>query len=149
MDEDLSKRIMANASLLFADASQRRRFGLPDNKENEDPSLPFGTLHWLRNPSGSLSTSNHETSFNSDIRRKASDPLSVSSHTSLFQTKNYRKPSPPKKAKVTTPTPTKRKTRSTKSWRRPMRRGSTDTSINIAERTMHLEHELTHYTPKN
>ena len=179
MDGDLPKRTMRAASLLFADASQRQRFGLPDIKENDDPaSLPFGTLHWLRNPSGSLSTSNHETSFNSGIHRKASDPFSVSCHTrslfqtpnyrkpsppkkakvetptptkqrSLFQTPNYRKPSPPKKAKVKTPTPTKQKKKSTKSRRRPMRRGGTDTSINIAERTKYLENAFTHYTPTN
>merc|ERR1711957_428241 len=106
---------MRATSLLFADASQRQRFGLPDIKENDDPaSLPFGTLHWLRNPSGSLSTSNRETNFNSDIHRKASDPFSVSCHTrSLFQTPNYRKPSLPKKGKVKTPTPTKQKKKST------------------------------------
>jgi len=147
MDEDLPEGTMANSSLLFANASERRRFGLPDTKENEGV-LPFGTLHWLRKSSDPLSVSNHENFFLSDIRRPPLDPLGVSYHASPLQMSINCKPSPPKMTKNSLATSKKSTKRRTSGRCRPMRRGSTESSISITDQIPYLEKNLTHFIPK-
>ena len=184
MDQDLPKKTIGDSSLLFADQSQRRRLGLPNFREDEAPSLPFGTLHWLRktsNPlffgekiedtrlrlfdrdennapklpfgtpiwshkisSDPLSISNHKRVVRK--RRKIPDPLSVSCHASLLSGNNYCKHSPPTTVKFLSVTPKSTK-ELTDCRRRPMRRGSTDNSLNIAELAARLEKELTFFMP--
>jgi len=186
MDEDLPRNTIGNSSLLFANTSQRRRLGLPDFQANEGPSLPFGTLHWLRKTSSSLSVGeNHEDvtleldlvsrnennvqtlPFDSKIslhkrssdplgisnhrkvvwsRRKTSDPLSVSCHANLPTGNIYNKRSPTTKIKLFSMTSKSMKEK-TVYRRRPMRRGSTDTSFSITELAARMENQLTFFIP--
>lgn len=138
MDIDLPKRTSADASLLFADASQRRRFGLPQIEEDGDSSLPFGTLHWMHKAPNCLSVSNHEHTSNIDVQRKPFDELSQSCHTWSFQKrKNCTAPT----TKVVEPKVSTKRT-DTNNRRRPMTRGSTETTISIAKRAACLENEF-------
>jgi len=143
MGNDLPKRTVTDASPLFADTSHRRRFGLLHGKEKEEPSLPFGKMHWMRKTSDPLSVSNHENFFRSGIRRKRSDPLSVSCHARTFQRINHWKPSPAKEA--VNHSKTISTNQNTGGRRRPMRRGNTDTSIRVDEQTAFLQGKLTLY----
>ena len=116
---NLPKRTIANASLLFADASQRQRFSLPSSIEDE-PSLPYGTLHWLNK--------------SVDV---PSDPLDL-------QRKRYGKLVLAKKIKMATSNgQTLRSSR-----RRPMRRGSTDISTSVAKQATRLEKKVLLITVK-
>ena len=115
---NLPKRTIANASLLFADASQRQRFSLPSSIEDE-PSLPYGTLHWLNK--------------SADV---PSDPLDL-------QRKRYGKLVLAQKVKMATSNgQTFRSSR-----RRPMRRGSTDISTSVAKQATRLEKKVLLITP--
>jgi len=224
MDEDLPERTMEDASLLFADASQRRKFGLSRYKKEDEasctkiqafvrghqcrqrvirmldemiaellrkkhgcagkeeegsddcsstgllssefswtsrseeteeddffqlsetlqgrrfgPSPPFGVLHCTQDKKlDRLSVSNHDISKR-DLRRKDSLPLSVSCHA---RSQNG-SPKYEKKATLTTSP----KQIGTNNSGRPMRRGSTETSISVADRAVWLENMLTHYAP--
>lgn len=151
MHADLPKRTMVEASLLFADQSQRRRLGLPDAKEKDEPDLPFSRfpLRSRRKPSDSLSVSNHESTYRSTFGRNPSDPLSVTSHESSYQSSHRKNSDPPNRKKkahdplgsvschermISPTTKTKAKSR-----RRPMRRGHTDSLIDVEERKAYLE----------
>lgn len=142
MDVDLPKTINAESSLLFADASYRRRFRLPNTEEDGESSLPFGTLHWMHMAPNCLSVSNHEHTSHSDIQRKPFDELSQSCHIWSRTGRRLREPSIKAIAKLEAFA----KRTDTKSRLRPMMRGSTKTSINIAKRAAMLENEfLTSY----
>jgi peptide methionine sulfoxide reductase MsrB len=190
MHQNLPKRTMTGASLLFADQSQRKRFGLPDAKQKDEAKLPFRRV-LLRNTSNPLSVSEHQSSYQRSIPRKSSDPLSVSQHESAYQSKTRYKASDPsnsfqkgrgkqsnllsvsmhesprnmpstimerhlaspgRKNKSVDPLGSyscherivSPKKINTGSRRRPMRRGNTNSLINIKERKAFLEISLQH-----
>ena len=195
MHSNLPKRTMTNASLLFADQSQRKRFGLPNVKQKDEADLPFRRV-LLRNTSDPLSVSEHQSSYQRSIPRKSSDPLSVSHHESDYQSRTRYKASDPSSSfqksrskqynslsvsmhessrnmpstimerqtngnGLASPHQKKKsidplgsvschermvspKRTNTSSRRRPMRRGNTNSLINIEERKAFLENSLQH-----
>ncbi len=138
MDEDLPTRVNAEASLLFADPSHRRRFGLPNTEEDGGVSLPFGTLHWMHKAPNCLSVSNHEHKSHIDIQRKPFDELSQSCHIWSRTGRRFRNfPT----ETIEKPKPSFKRTDTSKR-RRPMRRGTTETSISTAKRAEILENKF-------
>ena len=195
MHSNLPKRTMTGASLLFADQSQRKRFGLPNVKQKDEADLPFRRV-LLRNTSDPLSVSEHQSSYQRSIPRKSSDPLSVSHHESDYQSRTRYKASDPSSSfqksrskqynslsvsmhessrnmpstimerqtngnGLASPHQKKKsidplgsvschermvspKRTNISSRRRPMRRGNTNSLINIEERKAFLENSLQH-----
>lgn len=172
MHTNLPKRTMTGASLLFADQSQRRRFGLPDPLSISDHQSSYQTNipHQFSDP---LSVSHHESSYQRRNRHKVSDTFggfqkgrSLNNNKSSFQNRrdmpsimtkqrqnDRNRPPPPRRKNITVDslgsvschermvTPTKS---NTNSRRRPMRRGLTQSLVNIEERKAFLENSLQH-----
>lgn len=137
VEEDLPRRINADASLLFADASQRQRFGLP-NTENGGSSFksfkPLERSHLKEKPPVNLGISKPEHATNFEKHRKMFDNLSKNSQPPSWCKRKIPKATT-KAIKIEVP---KKKTDGNKR-RRPMRRGSTETSLNISKRVEFLE----------
>jgi len=169
MHTNLPTRTMTRASLLFADQSQRRRFGLPDPLSISDHQSSYQTSI-PRQFSDPLSVSHHESAYQSRNRlkgrHKQSDLLSLNNYESSFQNRtdilltiteqrqnDRNRPPPPHRNKISVDPlgsvschermVTQTKT-NTNSRRRPMRRGLTQSLVNIEERKAFLENSLQH-----